>query len=75
MKDSLTNSLIGQKESDKTGETDTVSNDEFMRALFGKPVGEIRPMVVSFAGDPRLVKPSAWDGDAWGRYFHRVIFI
>jgi hypothetical protein len=62
---STTDFSNGQTETDKTGESDTVDNNEFMRALFGKPDADVRPMVVSFAGNPTSVKGSAWAGNPW----------
>ena len=46
---------------DKTDKTETVDNNEFMRALFGEPDGDVLPMVVTFAGNPTSVKGSAWE--------------
>ena len=40
------------------------SNDEFMRAVFGE-VGEHRPVVVSFRGNPIEARAGAWSGTAW----------
>lgn len=47
-------------ETDKTAETDTFSNVDFLRAIFG-PYSEARPpLVVSFVGNPTKVAHTAW---------------
>ena len=60
-----TDFVAGRAESDKTGETDSVDNNDFMQALFGQVDGDVRPVVVSFAGDPTSVARSAWAGQPW----------
>jgi len=50
---------------DKTGETDLVSNDEFLRAVFGDSLSGVCPIVVSFAGNPASVPGKAWLGSPW----------
>ena len=50
---------------DKTGETDLVSNGEFLRAVFGDNLADVRPVVVSFAGNPASVPSKAWFGSPW----------
>ena len=62
---SLTDLVFGRTGTDKTGETGTVDNGDFMEALFGKALGDVRPMVVSFAGDPTSVKAAEWAGYHW----------
>ncbi|MBL8645464.1 MAG: hypothetical protein JNK21_16140, partial [Rhodospirillaceae bacterium] len=52
-------------ETDKTGETATVGNDEFLRALFPGVNGEAAPVVTNFAGDPGKVSASAWQSQCW----------
>ena len=42
-------------ETDKTGETDLVSNGEFLHAVFGDDLADLRPVVVSFTGNPSSV--------------------
>jgi hypothetical protein len=49
-----------QAQTDKTGETDLVSNAEFLDCIFGKDLAEARPVIVSFAGKPTNVSKSAW---------------
>lgn len=39
-------------ETDKTGETVVVRNDEFLRTLFVGLSGDIAPVVTSFTGNP-----------------------
>lgn len=52
---------------DKTDETVCVSNVEFMEAIFGEEYSDIRPMTISFIGNPSEVSPSAWQGVPWSR--------
>lgn len=52
-------------ETDKTGETDLVSNGEFLRAVFGDDLADLRPVVVSFAGNPTNAPGKVWFGSPW----------
>jgi hypothetical protein len=52
-------------ETDKTGETDSVSNHEFLSVLFGANLEHARPIVVSFEGNPNNMRGNAWSGIAW----------
>ena len=52
-------------ETDKTGETDLVSNGEFLRAVFGDDLTDERPVVVSFAGNPTNAPGKVWFGSPW----------
>lgn len=52
-------------ETGKTVETNTVSNGEFMREVFGDDLGDVRPVVVSFEGSPATVPGKAWFGQPW----------
>lgn len=52
-------------ETDKTGETDLVSNGEFLRAVFGDNLADLRPVVVSFTGNPSSVPSKVWFGSPW----------
>lgn len=63
----LPNSETAGNKTDKTDETDflTVSNDDFIKGIFGNIVGSERPIVVSFSGDPAAVGKSAWFGKHW----------
>ncbi len=56
--------LIPMK-TDKTGETDLVSNGEFLRAVFGDNLADVCPIVVSFTGNPTSVPSKAWFGNPW----------
>lgn len=47
-------------ETDETGETAAVGNDEFLRTLFAGLGGDTAPVVTSFAGNPAKVPGSAW---------------
>lgn len=51
-------------ETDKTGETDLVTNSAFMLTVFGELV-DVRPVVVSFEGDPASVPAKVWFGKPW----------
>lgn len=53
-----------QLETGKTGETDVVSNDEFLLTLFGA-LADARPVLVSFEGNPSSVAAKAWYGRPW----------
>lgn len=55
----------GPAETDKTGETNAVGNDDFLHAVFGDAVADTRPVVVRFAGNPATVAKSAWFGRPW----------
>lgn len=52
-------------ETDKTGETDLVSNGEFLRAVFGDDLADVRPVVVSFTGNPTSAPGKVWFGSPW----------
>lgn len=52
-------------ETDKTGETDLVSNGEFLRTVFGDNLADMRPILVSFAGNPTSVPGKRWFGSPW----------
>ena len=51
-------------ETDITGKTDPVGNGEFLLAVFGELV-EVRPVVVSFEGNPASAPPKVWFGRPW----------
>jgi hypothetical protein len=55
----------GPEETEKTGETDLVSNAEFLARVFGADLAEVRPVVVSFTGNPARASKSAWFGRPW----------
>jgi len=65
MTDFLTVFSSVQVKTCKTGETDLVSNDIFLRAVFGQELTEARPVVVSFTGNPTHVPGKAWFGKPW----------
>ena len=48
-----------------TDETCNVGNGEFLLAVFGEELGDARPLVVSFDGNPGNVPGKAWSGIAW----------
>ena len=49
----------------KTGRTDAVTNNAFLRAVFGDDLADALPVVVSFEGDPRCVPKKQWYGLPW----------
>jgi hypothetical protein len=53
------------EKTDKTGETDSVGNDEFLRAVFGDDLADNRPVVVSFNGNPVNAPSKVWFGRPW----------
>jgi hypothetical protein len=58
-------SLYVPVETDKTGETEIVRNGEFLRAVFGDEIADVRPVVVSFGGNPTNIPAKHWFGDSW----------
>ena len=51
-----------------TGTTDeihNIGNGEFLLAVFGANLGDARPIVVSFEGDPGSVPSNCWSGLPW----------
>ncbi len=60
------NSVVNIDETDKT---DSVSNEDFLLAIFGEAMtgglANARPLVVTFAGDPRAVSTQVWRGKPW----------
>lgn len=61
----MTHFNLSLVETDKTGETNGVSNEAFLRAVFGNDLGDARPVVVSFDGNPGSVPGKAWYGWPW----------
>lgn len=56
------------EETDNTDETDSLSNGEFLRAVFGTALeepGEVRPVLVSFTGNPATAPGKVWFGKPW----------
>lgn len=53
------------KETDKTGKTDTLSNNDFLQAVFGSLPEDVCPVLVSFSGNPQEVPRSSWWGFPW----------
>jgi hypothetical protein len=52
-------------ETDKTDETYTVGNGQFLLAVFGDKLADARPVVVSFDGNPASVPSKVWFGGPW----------
>ena len=48
-----------------TGETDLVGNGEFLLAVFGGELADVRPVVVSFEGNPARTPAKVWYGRPW----------
>ena len=61
----VTHFNLTRLETGKTGETNTASNNEFMREVFGEDLGNVRPVMVSFEGSPAMVPGKAWVGQPW----------
>jgi len=62
---SATDFPLDPPETDKTGETVVVENDEFLRTLFVGLNGDVAPVVTSFVGNPATVSPAAWKSRRW----------
>lgn len=52
-------------ETDKTDETDSVCNQDFLKAIFGEDISGTCPVTVSFAGSPVTVTKASWRGNPW----------
>ncbi|MFO1352593.1 MAG: hypothetical protein U1F68_18750 [Gammaproteobacteria bacterium] len=59
---------LGLAGTNKTGETDAVSNDDFLCTAFGDVVDNTRPMAVSFTANSVTMPQSAWFGCLWLYY-------
>lgn len=56
----------GPVETDKNDETySTITNDDFLAAIFGNVNGERRPVVTGFLGNPGRVASRNWFGKPW----------
>lgn len=62
---SLTHFVSETIEPYETDETYNVTNHDFLCALFGDNSGDIRPVIVSFSGNPQTVPKSSWFGQGW----------
>jgi hypothetical protein len=49
----------------ETGKTYTPSNAEFLGVVFKGRLGQARPLVVSFTGNPNKVSSHSWVGKVW----------
>ncbi|MGR8932628.1 MAG: hypothetical protein ACU836_18565 [Gammaproteobacteria bacterium] len=56
---------LSRTETEKTGKTDSVTNEDFLRTLFGETIDGARPVVVSFTGDPLTAPKRVWFGHPW----------
>lgn len=63
----LPNFKVAGDKTDVTDETDfsTISNEEFIKGIFGETLGSDRPIVVSYAGNPNTVGQKSWFGRPW----------
>ncbi|MFC1680945.1 hypothetical protein ACFL1S_04015 [Pseudomonadota bacterium] len=52
-------------ETDTTDRTENIGNDEFLLAVFGDELGDMRPVVVSFEGNPNSAPARGWFGRPW----------
>ena len=52
-------------ETDKSDKTDCVSNQSFLSAIFGDWQSDMKPLLVSFAGNPAKATNNAWFGRPW----------
>lgn len=62
---SLTDFDFAPGETDKSDKTDLDGNQAFLRAVFGEKLDDVRPIVVSFAGNPSSVNSKSWFGRPW----------
>ena len=51
----------------KSDKTANVTNTEFLEAIFGKEYSDMRPLLVSFQGNPHNVPKFSWLGNAWSQ--------
>ncbi|MGY6278123.1 death domain-containing protein [Methylomonas sp. MgM2] len=66
MNDNQPNFTIEVTKTCKTDNTCTLlSNDDFMRGIFGDISGSERPVTVSFSGNPAEVSNAKWFGKPW----------
>ena len=54
------------EQTDKTDQTYIVDNGEFLQAVFGNARADVRPIVISFKGNPD-VPAKDWTGNPWNR--------
>lgn len=50
---------------EETNETYSIGNGEFLRAVFGDDLADVRPVVVSFEGNPISAPHKVWVGRSW----------
>lgn len=61
----LTNLTTNSLEADKSDKTITISNMDFLRAIFGDASSDECPIVVGFKGNPLKVAKQKWFGKPW----------
>ncbi len=44
---------------------DKITNHDFLKAVFGEQDTDIRPLLVSFTGNPQTVPKSSWSASVW----------
>lgn len=59
---SASNSAVSTDETDKT---DGITNEDFLGAIFGATDSDIRPLIVSFEGNPSKAHKGVWFGRPW----------
>jgi hypothetical protein len=65
MKTDRTVFQFDQPKTDETNKTDIVSNNDFLRAIYGSAISGTCPVVVSFKGNPGTVPAKRWSGNCW----------
>ena len=61
----LTVTPVDQNKTNETDETNVVSNQEFMEAIFSCLPADVRPVLVGFSGNPATVNKGHWSGYSW----------
>lgn len=61
----MTNSSNTQPQPDKTNETYAISNNEFLKAIYGDLPDSIRGMIVSSKGNPNKKTKGFWNAEPW----------
>ncbi len=56
---------LGASQTDETGETSNIGNDEFLRVVFAGLTGDATPVLTSFAGNPTKVSAGVWQSRRW----------
>ena len=62
----MTNSSDKQSVPDKTDKADIISNDEFLNVVYGELPDDVRGMIVSSKGNPKLKPKGFWNAKTFG---------